>query len=110
MAKAPIVQEWAKSNGFVIVKTHVRRPSLLKKGSISTSDGVFAMVIPLPFEDCIVHYQPKKDDPEELAVEWPVPILLPENSALLLLKGQMKFIVVDVEYKVAGRDSKAGGA
>jgi hypothetical protein len=73
---------------------------LLKKGSIFTSDGEVAMLIPLPFDLCEVQYQSKKDDrTTRESLEWRNPILLPENSRVVLLSGSIKFIMMDLEVK-----------
>ncbi|KAH6614568.1 hypothetical protein B0J18DRAFT_374545, partial [Chaetomium sp. MPI-SDFR-AT-0129] len=84
--------EWAKSQNLSITKVDVRAPCLLKQGSISTSVGEFAVLIPFPFQDCAVQHQPNKHDTATREpVDWLDPVLLLENSALILLNGEIKF-------------------
>lgn len=110
--KAHVLQEWARHRGFTIIKPTMRHPALLKVGSIGIRPSVFALIIPLPYEDCEVHYQPSTGDRRRIA--WLDPVLLPEKSVLFLVKGQMKFLILEVEYKVVegatlGDASRAGG-
>ncbi|KAK7224197.1 hypothetical protein V2G26_012200 [Clonostachys chloroleuca] len=59
----PIVLQWLRNRKLAIARPHLRDTCWLKEGSMSTSNGVFAVVIPLPFEEhCEVQYQAKKDD------------------------------------------------
>uniref|UniRef100_A0A0B7KNV1 Uncharacterized protein n=1 Tax=Bionectria ochroleuca TaxID=29856 RepID=A0A0B7KNV1_BIOOC len=104
-------QYWLHNRKLAIARPHLRDTCWLKEGSISTSNGVFAVVIPLPFEEhCEVQYQAKKDDlTTREPLEWQNPILLPENSALILLSGSIKFILIDIEVtKSPDPDSKVG--
>ncbi|AEO60279.1 hypothetical protein MYCTH_2129368 [Thermothelomyces thermophilus ATCC 42464] len=83
-------------------------------GSI-TSSGTFAVFIPFPFrfKHCEVLYQPNKDDPTtQEPIGWLDPVLLPENSAIVLLDGEIKFQLVIFDCEVAGvrdHDSKVDG-
>ncbi|KAK3945531.1 hypothetical protein QBC46DRAFT_370952 [Diplogelasinospora grovesii] len=100
------VQKWATSQNLSIVKVHERAPSLLKKGSIATSSGQFAVVVlfPSPLQSCKVQYRPNRwpdDHTKGQPVDWLDPVLLPENSGLILLSGEMKFEVIIFECGVA---------
>ena len=69
---------------------------------MDTKSGEFAVFIPFPFKDCAVQYQPKEDDATTREpVDWRVPALLPEKSALILLNGEIKFwpIIFKVDRK-----------
>ncbi|KAK4139633.1 uncharacterized protein C8A04DRAFT_15679, partial [Dichotomopilus funicola] len=70
-------------------------------GSISTSTGEFAVLVPFPFQACAVQHLPNKHDTATREpVDWLDPVLLPENSALILLNGEIKFL--PVVFHIAG--------
>lgn len=96
-----IIREWLKRRNRKIVKRRLRNPGWLKKGGVTPSDGTVAAMIPLPFssgENCEVLYRAKLSDPKtQKALIWSEPILLEEKSALMLVKGSIKFIVIDLE-------------
>ena len=101
MSQGAIIQEWAKRSRYVLSDFRIRRPIWMKRGSISTSNSVLAIIIPLPFETCETRFQPNKHDAtNQVATTWPAPVLLPQNSALLLVQGHIKFIVIDVAFTV----------
>ncbi|CAI6091434.1 unnamed protein product [Clonostachys chloroleuca] len=108
--QSTILLEWLSSQNLTMGKPHMRQPCLLKKGSIFTSDGEVAMLIPLPFDLCEVQYQSKKDDrTTRESLEWRNPILLPENSRVVLLSGSIKFIMIDIDVEKTNLDHDSNG-
>ncbi|KAL2014891.1 hypothetical protein VTK56DRAFT_7213 [Thermocarpiscus australiensis] len=95
-----IIQEWATSHNLRILSINAKAPSLLKKGSISTSSGQLAVFIPFPLRCCAVQYQPREHDATtRQPIDWLSPVLLPENSALILVSGEIRFLLIVISVE-----------
>ncbi|KAL2168379.1 hypothetical protein VTG60DRAFT_7358 [Thermothelomyces hinnuleus] len=99
--------EWAKSQNLSIVKIHVKDPALLKKGLttpvITPPSGAFGVVIPFYSQHGEISYLPNKDDfTTQTTIDWQNPLLLPNNSAIVLLNGEIKFQMVLFDCEVVG--------
>ncbi|KAK4064114.1 hypothetical protein Purlil1_14122 [Purpureocillium lilacinum] len=100
----PNLRGWAEKQNLKLERTTItaRNPVWAKEGArVAPATGTSCVIIPYP--DAVistaipqVYFEPIRDETQLVLVDWQAPKLLPDGSSLIVKKGEIKFLPVEL--------------